>query len=536
MSFDVEILEKSFNKLKICADDFAASFYDNLFKLSPEIKPLFVNTNMPDQHKKLINALVLVVENLRNPEALTPVLYALGARHISYGAIPKYYDPVVQALLITLEAYLPEDWNTETKNAWQEALRSVCGLMLKGAGQEINLESQSKESVSKPLASTSTVSSSINSNLNSKIAINEQSIPLITVSDSINNLESNLEGAVKVNLVGDTENNLVKNNLDHDLQNNSTSNSSSNISVHLLPTQKKEQRSIITIQFDSREFREMFQETFEDWRVKYQQLQSKISRQTLSDNIKHIQEIPNQLINAFWNSPTWLVATIAVVIFTLIIVITDADSLIGRALGATESIGLLVALVLFVKEIPDRRKQFHYQAWSIVDAAHNVQVSYARILALQDLNADGVSLRGLAAPNAELVDINLSKANLSRSNLQSCDLSNANLSYANLDTANLSQAKLSGANLSRANLGFANLSQTNLSSVNFSYANLICANLSQANLSGANLEPASLSGANLEGAYLTGANLRNAKVSDFELSDAFLEGAIMPDGSKYTAA
>lgn len=64
-------------------------------------------------------------------------------------------------------------------------------------------------------------------------------------------------------------------------------------------------------------------------------------------------------------------------------------------------------------------------------------------------------------------------------------------------------------------------------------ASLICADLSHANLSGANLRDASLSGANLQGAYLTGANLKNAQVSDYELSSAFLEGAIMPDGSKH---
>ncbi len=30
--------------------------------------------------------------------------------------------------------------------------------------------------------------------------------------------------------------------------------------------------------------------------------------------------------------------------------------------------------------------------------------------------------------------------------------------------------------------------------------------------------------------------VKNAKVSDYELSSAFLEGAIMPDGSKYKSS
>jgi hemoglobin-like flavoprotein len=42
---------------------------------------------MKAQEKKLLNSLVLVVENLRNPEVLEPVLNALGARHVGYGEI-----------------------------------------------------------------------------------------------------------------------------------------------------------------------------------------------------------------------------------------------------------------------------------------------------------------------------------------------------------------------------------------------------------------------------------------------------------------
>lgn len=262
----------------------------------------------------------------------------------------------------------------------------------------------------------------------------------------------------------------------------------------------------------------------------FQEFQAKVSNQNWQTLPKRVLQ---RLIGAFWTAPVWLIAAIAAVTWSGIFVIAEKNSLLAKVLEGADTTSLILALVLFIKEAPDRRKQFHYQAWGTIDAAHGVKVSYARILALQDLNEDGVSLRGLDAPNAELVEINLSYANLSKANLIESDLTNANLSYANLDNAYLSQAKLSGANLSHAKLGFARLGQANLNSANLSGANLICADLSHANLSGANLRDASLSGANLEGAYLTGANLKNAKVSDYELSSAFLEGAIMPDGSKY---
>lgn len=140
MSLNVEILEQSFEKVKPHADEFAASFYENLFKLSPEVKPLFAKTDMKSQGKKLLNSLVLVVENLRNPEALSPVLKALGGRHIGYGAIPKYYKPVGEALLMTFEQYLQENWTPEVKKAWLDAYRAITTLMLKGAGKNLHLK------------------------------------------------------------------------------------------------------------------------------------------------------------------------------------------------------------------------------------------------------------------------------------------------------------------------------------------------------------------------------------------------------------
>ena len=472
----VELLEKSFALIKPYASEFPAKFYENLFETYPEMKPLFANTDMITQQKKLLNSLVLVVESLRNPEALEPVLTALGARHISYGAIPKYYEPVGNALLVTFEQYLQEDWTPEVKKAWQDALRAITGLMLKGADQvsssqfvQANKPSILAKPVREEKKTTTLAKSSI---LNSDRPSNQQESQIF---------ESSIE---------------------------------------------KEKKPLILIQLDD----EILQETIRNITIKYQQIRAKITEQPLTEVIK---QFPQKFTEAFWDAPTWLIAIISTVVFTVIVIGVDENSWMGKALGGAETISLVLALVLFIKESPDRRKQFHYQAWSTIDSAHDVKVSYARILALQDLNEDGISLRGLDTPNAELVDIQLPKANLSKANLRECDLSNANLSYANLDNANLLQAKLSGANLSHAKFGFAVLSQANLSSANLSNANLICADLSNANLSGANLKDASLSGANLSGAYLTGANLKNAKVSDFELSSAFLEGAIMPDGSRY---
>ncbi|MGK7903661.1 MAG: globin family protein [Hormoscilla sp.] len=133
MSLEVELLEQSFEKIKPRADEFATSFYDNLFTDNPEAKPLFANTDMAKQKKMLVAALVLVVDNLRKPDTLTKALKDLGARHAKYGTLSEHYPLVGGAILKTFESYLGSDWTPEVKQAWVDAYGAITDLMLAGA-------------------------------------------------------------------------------------------------------------------------------------------------------------------------------------------------------------------------------------------------------------------------------------------------------------------------------------------------------------------------------------------------------------------
>jgi nitric oxide dioxygenase len=133
MSLQVELLEQSFDEVKPQADDFADSFYKNLFTAYPEARPLFANTNMAEQKKKLVGSLVLVVENLKNPDTLGSSLRGLGARHVKYGALPAHYPLVGNSLLTTFEQYLGDKWTPQVKQAWVDAYGAITEIMLDGA-------------------------------------------------------------------------------------------------------------------------------------------------------------------------------------------------------------------------------------------------------------------------------------------------------------------------------------------------------------------------------------------------------------------
>jgi len=166
MSLNVDILEQIFDRIKPQAMDFSNSFYNNLFADYPQVRPLFANTNMVAQRKKLMDSLVLVIDNLRNGDVLEDALKGLGTKHVSYGVIPTHYPMVGGAILKTLESYLGDDWTPEVEKAWTDAYGASANLMLEGAEyskEEIELTKKSRRSQTQ--STTETTIFGINSKL-----------------------------------------------------------------------------------------------------------------------------------------------------------------------------------------------------------------------------------------------------------------------------------------------------------------------------------------------------------------------------------
>ncbi len=84
---------------------------------------------MPEQRKKLMQALAVVVNGIDDLGELVPTVEELARRHIRYGVKDPHYDSVGAALLWTLEQGLGEQWTPDAKAAWSAAYGTLAGVM-----------------------------------------------------------------------------------------------------------------------------------------------------------------------------------------------------------------------------------------------------------------------------------------------------------------------------------------------------------------------------------------------------------------------
>ena len=82
---------------------------------------------------------------------------------------------------------------------------------------------------------------------------------------------------------------------------------------------------------------------------------------------------------------------------------------------------MLFAVVFYCADTGNRRKQKHYQAWQVINTAQGKGGNGGRIEALQELNADRVSLAGVDIAGAFLQGLQLRRANLVRAKMAAAD-------------------------------------------------------------------------------------------------------------------
>ena len=135
------LVQSTFLKLSLVSNQAGEWFYNRLFELDPDIKPLFANTNIHVQSTKLLQMIATVVTSLDRLEQLTPTLKDLGQRHITYGVKREHYAIVGQALMSALAHVLGAEFTPEAEDAWNHVYNVMVSITIEGiydASQPVN--------------------------------------------------------------------------------------------------------------------------------------------------------------------------------------------------------------------------------------------------------------------------------------------------------------------------------------------------------------------------------------------------------------
>jgi uncharacterized protein YjbI with pentapeptide repeats len=163
-------------------------------------------------------------------------------------------------------------------------------------------------------------------------------------------------------------------------------------------------------------------------------------------------------------------------------------------------LAILVAVVLYVVERPERRKVKQYYAWQIINSSEERRPDGGRSYAIQDLLGDGVSLAGINLIDAILPhNMDFRNADLRRGRFLGAELLGADFRRAVL-----SDSEFQGALLSRADFSEAHLKKTELGGADLAGATFVDANLCAARLIGARIKAVDFSRADLRRADMTG--------------------------------
>jgi hemoglobin-like flavoprotein len=112
----VALVRQSWVKVQPIADQAAKLFYERLFELQPEVRPLF-RGDLAEQGRKLMTMLSVAIHALERIDSMS-TLQDLGARHERYGVKAEHYLGVGEALIWTLEKGLGSAFNAEVREAW----------------------------------------------------------------------------------------------------------------------------------------------------------------------------------------------------------------------------------------------------------------------------------------------------------------------------------------------------------------------------------------------------------------------------------
>ena len=129
---DVDLVQSSFAKIAPIGDETGGLFYERLFQIAPDLRPLF-RGDMDEQGRMFMSMLTVAVNGLDAFDSIEPALRELAIRHAGYGVKAEHFASVGAALMWILEQSLGADFSDEVRSAWLSVYDALSGVMIEAA-------------------------------------------------------------------------------------------------------------------------------------------------------------------------------------------------------------------------------------------------------------------------------------------------------------------------------------------------------------------------------------------------------------------
>jgi hemoglobin-like flavoprotein len=107
--------------------------YERLFEAHPGTRGMFRRNASEVQERMLVDTLTSILDHVEDAPWLAERLFALGARHVSYGVTNDMYAWIGSALSTALQEVCKGEWTPELARAWDGAYRAISAVMCQGA-------------------------------------------------------------------------------------------------------------------------------------------------------------------------------------------------------------------------------------------------------------------------------------------------------------------------------------------------------------------------------------------------------------------
>ncbi|HED34863.1 MAG TPA: STAS domain-containing protein [Gammaproteobacteria bacterium] len=117
------------------------SFYEELFLVRPDIKPLFKDVTLSSQANKIATAIKVLIDNLYDEKALKTILSSTDISHRRYGVLSEHYPVVVDILVNSFKNKAGRSWTKAVSKSWIELLTGATEIM-GTAGKKLNADTE----------------------------------------------------------------------------------------------------------------------------------------------------------------------------------------------------------------------------------------------------------------------------------------------------------------------------------------------------------------------------------------------------------